>query len=112
MTRHKNMGYTNQMRRGLLEFVILLLLKKKALNAQEILKSLEDTEFKTPSGTLYPLMSKLVSDGLIESSLEESDRTGRYAAMNYFYLTEKGEARLNEMKQYWRKLKLVISSFS
>lgn len=60
-------------RRGLLEFLILKIVGVERVYAAEILRRLNATDFATQEGTLYPLLSKMRRDGLLDYEWQESD---------------------------------------
>jgi PadR family transcriptional regulator PadR len=73
-------------RKGLLEFLILKIISADELYVADMLQRLSTTEFATQEGTLYPLLSKLRRDGLVDYVWEEP-RPDRRA---YYRLTPKG----------------------
>ena len=60
-------------RKGLLEFLILKIVAADKVYAADILERLSETEFATQEGTLYPLLSKMRRDGLLDYEWQESD---------------------------------------
>ena len=52
-------------RKGLLEFAVLKVVGVDSVYAADILRRMQETEFATQEGTLYPLLSKLRRDGLV-----------------------------------------------
>ena len=60
-------------RKGLLEFLILKIVAAGKVYVADILNRLSDTEFATQEGTLYPLLSKMRRDGLVDYEWQESD---------------------------------------
>ena len=60
-------------RKGLLEFLLLKIIAAEKVYAADILKQLSETEFATPEGTLYPLLSKMRREGLLDYEWQESD---------------------------------------
>lgn len=87
-----------QLRRGLLEFVVLKVISHRKVYAADILKSLASTEFATGEGTLYPLVSRLRREGLITYEWVESESG---PPRKYFSLTDSGEAQLKDFEAYW-----------
>ena len=67
---------------------------------------LSDTEFATQEGTLYPLLSKMRRDGLVDYEWQESD-VG--PPRKYYELTGKGTAQLAELNDYWKHLNATIA---
>ena len=61
-----------QMRKGILEFCILSILRSETKYASEILDSLKKSEMLVVEGTLYPLLTRLKNAALLEYRWEES----------------------------------------
>lgn len=87
-----------QMRKGILEFCILLIISQGEMYASKILKELKDADLIVVEGTVYPLLSRLKKAGLLDYYWEES-KTG--PPRKYYSLTEKGEAILKELNSTW-----------
>ncbi|PJC37482.1 PadR family transcriptional regulator [Candidatus Peregrinibacteria bacterium CG_4_9_14_0_2_um_filter_53_11] len=98
-----------QIRKGILEFAILLIIAKKEVYAQEILKKLRETQLLVVEGTLYPLLSRLKRHELVECVWKES-RTG--PPRKYYKLTEKGRAALTQLNTSWEELSRSITSLT
>ena len=94
-------------RRGLLEFSVLTVISKGEVYSADILAALEGTEFKTQEGTLYPLLSKLRRESLLEYQWKESE-TG--PPRKYYSLTDQGRERLSDLKKYWEDINKTIKS--
>ena len=60
-------------RKGLLEFLILRIVASDKVYVADMLKRLGTTEFATQEGTLYPLLSKMRREGLVDYEWQESD---------------------------------------
>ena len=75
--------------------------------AADILASFEGTEFKTQEGTLYPLLSKLRRESLLEYEWKESE-TG--PPRKYYSLTAEGRKRLDDLKKYWEDINRTIKN--
>ncbi|MDY3288613.1 MAG: PadR family transcriptional regulator, partial [Bacteroidaceae bacterium] len=54
-----------QMRKGMLEYCIMLLLKRRACYANDIIGQLQDADMIIMEGTLYPLLNRLKKDGIL-----------------------------------------------
>src|ERR671913_2304612 len=93
-------------RRGLLEFLILKIIAVDRVYAADILKLLNATDFATQEGTLYPLLSKMRRDGLLDYEWQESDAG---PPRKYYELTEKGKSQLGELNDYWKHLNTPIA---
>lgn len=89
------------LRKGLLEFAILTVVSGRTVYVGDILSALAPTPFATQEGTLYPLLSRLRRDELVDYQWVES---GQGPPRKYYSLTEKGAGRLEELNAYWRRL--------
>jgi PadR family transcriptional regulator PadR len=92
-------------RKGLLEFVILRIIASDKVYVADMLRRLSTTEFSTQEGTLYPLLSKLRREGLVDYEWQESDAG---PPRKYYRLTEAGRAQLGELDAYWQALNLTV----
>jgi len=99
----------SQMRKGLLEFCILLVISEDRTYSTDILKKLKETDLLVVEGTLYPLLSRLKSQGLVEYDWEES-KSG--PPRKYYGLTKKGKETLTELKKTWKGLSASLSSLT
>ncbi len=98
---------TSQMRKGTLEFCTLLIISRGKKYSSEIIKELKMSDLIVVEGTLYPLLSRLRTLGLLVHSWEES-QSG--PPRKYYGLTEKGEKTLTELKEAWKKLSTSIDT--
>ncbi|HRE43142.1 MAG TPA: PadR family transcriptional regulator [Terricaulis sp.] len=89
------------LRKGLLEFALLSLVSGRTVYVGDILAALAPTPFATQEGTLYPLLSRLRREELVDYQWVES---GQGPPRKYYSLTEKGAGRLEELNAYWRRL--------
>lgn len=96
----------SSIRTGLLEFAVLRVIARGDVYAADILKALETTPFKTQEGTLYPLLSKLRREGLLEYEWRESDAG---PPRKYYALTQKGQKQLRDMEDYWQTIISTIT---
>ena len=93
-------------RKGLLEFLILKIVSADKVYAADILKRLGETDFATQEGTLYPLLSKMRRDGLLDYEWQESDAG---PPRKYYELTPKGASQLEELNDYWKHLNSTVT---
>lgn len=88
-------------RKGLLEFALLTLIATQRVYVADIMASLAATPFATQEGTLYPLLSRLRREDLVDYEWVESDAG---PPRKYYSLTDKGRTRLADLSDYWRLL--------
>jgi PadR family transcriptional regulator PadR len=96
-------------RKGLLEFVVLNIVSAQRVYAADILEILMNTEFATQEGTLYPLLSRLRREELLEYEWVESDSG---PPRKYYRLTAKGSEQLKVLEQYWEELNKTIKKLN
>ena len=93
-------------RKGLLEFLILRIVATGQVYAADILGRLSGTEFATQEGTLYPLLSKMRRDGLLDYEWQESEAG---PPRKYYELTAKGKSQLADLDAYWQQLNATVT---
>jgi PadR family transcriptional regulator PadR len=93
-------------RKGLLEYLILTIVSSGEVYAADILERLSATDFATQAGTLYPLLSKMRREGLLDYEWRESDAG---PPRKYYQLTAKGKTQLRELNDYWKHLNATIA---
>lgn len=96
-----------QMRKGVLEFAILLIISKQKIYANEIISKLKSARLTVVEGTIYPLLSRLKNSGLLDYYWEES-KSG--PPRKYYSLTTKGRRFLNGCEKQWEVLTAAISN--
>jgi len=99
-------GKLGPIRKGLLEFLILRIISADKVYVADMLKLLGNTEFATQEGTLYPLLSKMRRENLVDYEWRESE-TG--PPRKYYSLTAKGRSQLTELNEYWKLINDTIS---
>lgn len=90
-----------QMRKGILEYCILSILKNNDLYASDIINRLKEFELIVVEGTLYPLLTRLKNSGLLAYRWEESTQG---PPRKYYTLTNDGRNFLNELNKAWNSL--------
>jgi PadR family transcriptional regulator, regulatory protein PadR len=90
-----------QMRKGVLEYCILLVLDGEPLYASDIIQALKEAKMIVVEGTLYPLLTRLKNDGLLAYRWEESTQG---PPRKYYELTDRGRKFLNELEISWSEL--------
>jgi PadR family transcriptional regulator PadR len=88
-------------KKGMLELLLLQIIATDKVYVADILKQLSETEFATQEGTLYPLLSKMRREGLLDYEWKESEAG---PPRKYYQLTAKGREQLRETLDYWGKI--------
>ena len=90
-----------QMRKGVLEYCILLVLSKGDAYASDIINEMKNAQMIVVEGTLYPLLTRLKNSGLLSYRWEESTQG---PPRKYYVLTENGRIFLNDLDKSWNNL--------
>ena len=95
------------MRKGLLEFTVLLIISRGKVYASEIIEKLKSADLIIVEGTLYPLLSRLKTDGLLKYNWEESPAG---PPRKYYELTDEGQNYLKLLRESWESLNNSLKS--
>ena len=95
------------LRKGLLEFLVLKIVGRECVYVPDILRRLAGTEFATQEGTLYPLLSKLRREDLVQYDWRESDAG---PPRKYYRLTAAGHAQLAVLEDYWARINHTVAA--
>ena len=95
-------GWITQLRKGLLEYCVLLVLRQGENYGYEIVQALQRIEdLAVSESTVYPILARLRAEGFLKSRDVPSDAG---PPRRYFSLTPRGKVRLAEMSAYWPML--------
>jgi PadR family transcriptional regulator PadR len=94
------------LRKGLLEYLILSIVSSGKVYAADILERLSKTDFSTQEGTLYPLLSKMRREHLVDYQWQESESG---PPRKYYKLTATGRKQLGDFRAYWKHLTNFIN---
>ena len=90
----------SQMRRGALEYCVLALLRKDERYALELIQELARSDgMVTSEGTIYPLLSRLRRERLVDTTWRESPSG---PPRRYYRLTAAGQRALDRFAEQWR----------
>lgn len=92
----------SQMRKGFLEYCILLIIANKTVYVSDIINELKEAHLIVVEGTLYPLLSRLKSSGILGYQWQESMQG---PPRKYYELTEQGRQFLAELEESWNDIK-------
>jgi PadR family transcriptional regulator PadR len=97
------------LRKGLLEFLLLQIIAAEKVYVADILRQLSQTEFATQEGTLYPLLSKMRREGLLDYQWKESEAG---PPRKYYQLTARGREQLRETQEYWGRINGTVKKLA
>lgn len=95
-----------QMRKGILEYCILLILSKQDAYASDLINLLKESQLIVVEGTLYPLLTRQKNAGLLSYRWEESTMG---PPRKYYSITETGRRFLAELDQSWTDLITAVN---
>ncbi|EEG78453.1 transcriptional regulator, PadR-like family [Dethiobacter alkaliphilus AHT 1] len=87
-----------QIKKGALEYCVLAVIAEGEKYGYEIVKVLTERGLTTHEGTIYPLLSRLHKEGLVQAAWRES---GSAVPRKYYRATRDGMRALNEFKESW-----------
>lgn len=100
-----NDKYESQMKKGVLDMLVLKLLEKEEKYGYQIISELREKSngrFLLKEGTLYPILYRLEDDALVKS--EWSEAVGKKVPRKYYVITENGKKKLTEIEKLWREI--------
>jgi PadR family transcriptional regulator, regulatory protein PadR len=109
-TKTKSMNIENtasQMRKGVLEFCILSVIKQGEAYPSDIIDKMKAANLNLLEGTLYPLLTRLKNAELLSYRWVESNSG---PPRKYFSLTEKGAAFYKELEATWNELANAVEA--
>ena len=98
-------GLVMELRRGTLILLVLSQLRKP-MYGYSLVKKMNDHDVPMDANTLYPLMRRLESQGLLASQWDTSEAQPR----KYYQITEDGLAVLEKTKSYWKTFSANVDS--
>lgn len=99
----------SQMRKGILEFCILSIIRRGEAYPSDIVEEMKAASLQILEGTLYPLLTRLKNAGMLTYRWVESSSG---PPRKYFSLTEKGEAFYKELDQTWQELSNGVNALT
>ena len=90
-----------QMRRGVLELCILSIVSEKEAYPSDIIRELKASDLIVVEGTLYPLLSRMKDQGLLQYNWQESSMG---PPRKYYSITDSGRDFLKSLLETWEQL--------
>lgn len=100
-----NDKYERQMKKGVLDMLVLKLLESEAKYGYQMIQEIRDRSeeiFMLKDGTLYPILYRLEEDGMIRSKWSEA--VGKQVPRKYYEITETGRNTLKSIEQTWKSI--------
>ena len=99
----------SQMRKGVLEFCILSIIKQGEAYPSDIIERMKSANLNILEGTLYPLLTRLKNAEFLTYRWIESNSG---PPRKYFSLTEKGADFYKELDTTWNELANAVKELS
>lgn len=96
-----------QMRKGILEYCILSIISRGEIYASDIINEMKIAELLVVEGTLYPLLNRLRTNGLLSYEWKESTSG---PPRKYYSITEEGTAVLLRLDKTWKDLVFAVET--
>lgn len=104
----KTSDHLTQLRKGTVDLAILAILQLKPRYGGEIVQILGSFPgMDAPTGTVYPLLTRLNKQKLVSTTWEES---AIGPPRKYYHLTRLGEQTLAELTENWRALSSALNA--
>lgn len=96
----------SQMRKGILEYCILLIIKDKPAYAPDIIRVFTEAKLIVVEGTIYPLLMRLKNmEFLVYKWVESTQGPPR----KYYEITDAGRKFLVELEAAWNEISQTIN---
>jgi PadR family transcriptional regulator PadR len=97
-----------QMRRGAIEYCVLALLRDEDRYGLELARALAEADgLVTSEGTVYPLLTRLRREGLVDATWEESPNG---PPRRYYRITKDGRAALKAFSVQWERFRDTVDA--
>lgn len=100
-----NEKYEKQMKKGVLEMLVLKMLVAKPKYGYQIVQEIKEKSeeiFSLKDGTLYPVLYRLEDEGLVVSEWSEAE--GKQVPRKYYRITEEGRDALAQIRNMWKRI--------
>lgn len=104
--------FTQQIKKGVLEMLVLKLICTQPTYGYELLTRLKmqsEGLFSLKEGTLYPILYRLEDDGLITAKWSQGE--GRAAPKKIYQATEAGREENIRRQVIWREFRQTVDRF-
>ena len=108
-----NPKYEQQMKKGVLEMLVLKRLESEPKYGYQLISELREESggmFTLKEGTLYPILYRLEDEKLVESRWSEPK--GKEVSRKYYGFTEKGKEELRELSELWRSFAAHVNEMT
>jgi PadR family transcriptional regulator PadR len=104
-----NDNIQSQMKKGILEYCILSIIRRGEAYPSDIVGELREAGMPVFEGTLYPLLTRLKNAGYLEYRWVESSNG---PPRKYFTLSEEGQAFFQQLKTTWEEMAASVQKIT
>lgn len=109
MEQKMNEDWVSQIKRGTLEYAVLLLIRNKDRYGYDLIQTLDDfSMLRTKENTVYPLLRRLLKNEYLEAYWQNMGEG--IPARKYYKITKNGKMYLSQLEKDWEILVNDISS--
>ena len=104
--------FSQQLKKGVLEMLVLKLICEKTTYGYELLSRLKEISagrFVLKEGTLYPILYRLEDEGMIKAQWSQGE--GRVAPKKMYAATETGHTENIRRQRIWREFEATVNDF-
>lgn len=104
-----NPKYERQLKKGVLEILVLHLLSQQEMYGYQLIMDLDKRSqgmFKLKEGTLYPILYRLEDEGYIESYWVQLE--DQHMKRKYYRITQAGRQGIQELEQLWQEFSQTV----
>jgi PadR family transcriptional regulator PadR len=99
-------GLTTQLRKGVIEYCVLAMLRDSPRYGGELIQLMRGQDgLLTSEGTIYPLLSRMRADGLVDSEWREA---AAGSPRRYYSLTKAGQRAVAEFQREWIRFRATV----
>ena len=99
--------WKSQIKRGTLEYCIMLMMEQRPRYGYEIISELEKYPMlAAKESTIYPLLRRLLKEGYLTSTWKET--TEGLPPRKYYTITDSGKCYQQELSREWNRYKTII----
>jgi PadR family transcriptional regulator, regulatory protein PadR len=99
-------GLATQLRKGVIEYCVLAMLRNTSRYGGELIQLMRSQDgLLTSEGTIYPLLSRMRADGLVDTEWRE---TPGGSPRRYYRLTKAGQQAVLEFQREWVRFRVTV----
>lgn len=99
-------GLATQLRKGVIEYCVLAMLKERPRYGGELVQLMSSNGgLLVSEGTIYPLLSRMRADGLVETEWRE---TSGGSPRRYYSLTRSGQQAVTDFHAEWLRFRATV----